>query len=76
MVTLLDQPTVDRISAEAREVHVSRAVLTVIAALLYGCGWLAARTCTLIWLICAWSFTAVRIGWQEGRKTTRQRAPG
>jgi hypothetical protein len=56
---------VDRISAEAREVQFRRAFLTAIAAVLYGIGWLARRTFIVLWLALTWSWSAVRLGWQE-----------
>lgn len=71
MVTLdqlLDGDRVDRITAEARDVHFGRTVLTVVAALLFGAGWLTAKAFGVVWLALAWTFTAVKMGWQEGRK--------
>jgi hypothetical protein len=59
----------DRITVEAREIHFGRTLLTVIAALLYGIGWTLAKTFTVLWFTAAWIATAVKVGWQEGRKT-------
>lgn len=76
MVTLdalLDTQRLDRITAEARQVHFWRTVLTVIAALLFGLGWVVARAFGLLWLVMAWTATAVRLGWQEGRKPRPKR---
>jgi hypothetical protein len=67
-VTTIQLP-VDEITAQAREVHFWRAVLTLVAAVLFGLGWVLAKTFAVAWLAAAWSFTAVRVGWQEGRKT-------
>jgi hypothetical protein len=69
---LLDTDRLDRITAEARKVEFGRTVLTVLAAILFGVGWLTARAFGLSWLSLAWAVTAVRLGWQEGRK----RPPG
>lgn len=56
----------DRINAEAREVRFTRVLLTLLAGMLFGFGWVAARTCTTVWAAAAWSVTAVRVGWREG----------
>lgn len=54
-----------RISAEARQVEFRRGLLLVLAAVLYGIGWTARRVFVLIWRAIAWSWTAIRLGWQE-----------
>ena len=70
MTALTERIPLDGITAQAREVHFWRTVLTVIAALLFGLGWLLAKTFAVLWLAAAWSFTAIRVGWQEGRKAS------
>ncbi|HEU4542571.1 MAG TPA: hypothetical protein VFR23_15700 [Jiangellaceae bacterium] len=65
---LLDAPRVDEITRQAREVRFGRVLLTVIAAVLFGIGWIVAKTFTVLWFALAWSATAVKLGWQEGRK--------
>lgn len=65
---VLERVPVERINREARETHFWRTVLTLVAGLLYGVGWLAAKGFTLLWLVLAWSAVAVRVGWQEGRR--------
>jgi hypothetical protein len=67
-MAILDGAIVERINAEAREVHFGRTVLTLVAAVLFGLGWLTARIFGVIWLALAWSVTAVKVGWTEGRK--------
>lgn len=42
-----------------------RALVTGLAAVLFGVGWLAGR---VVWPALVWSATAVRLGWDEGRK--------
>jgi hypothetical protein len=73
-MTVLDNVPVGRITAQAREVHFWRTVLTIIAGLLFGVGWLAYKTVAVTWLAGAWSAVAVREGWLEARKG--QRAAG
>jgi hypothetical protein len=75
-VTVLDTVPVDRITARAREVHFWRTVLTIIAGLLFGLGWLAYKTVAVAWLAAAWSAVAVREGWLEARKGQLRRAAG
>lgn len=68
-MAVLERVPLDRISVEAREVHFGRAVLTVLAGLLFGIGWLAAKTAAAVWLALAWSATAVKVGWTEARRS-------
>jgi len=70
VANVLDRVPVDRITVEARQVRVGRTVLTMIAAVLYGIGWAAAKLLGSLWLALAWSGTAVKIGWTEARKPT------
>ena len=65
--------TVDigRINAEARDIQPGRVVLTVLAAVLWGIGWTARKTFVVAWLVLAWSWTAVRLGWQEAAPKPR-----
>lgn len=71
MTAVLERVPLDRISAQAREVHFWRTVLTLIAAVLYGLGWTAAKVLGALWLALTWSATAVRVGWQEARTPGR-----
>jgi hypothetical protein len=64
----LNRVPVERITREAREIHFWRTVLTLVAGLLYGVGWVVAKLFTGFWLVLTWCFTAVRLGWQEGRR--------
>jgi hypothetical protein len=66
-VTVLQGVPVDRITTEARQVSFGRTMLTIIAAVLYGAGWLVAKVASVVWLAAAWCATAVKIGWTEGR---------
>lgn len=68
MTAILDRVPVDRITAEARQVHAGRALLLASAAVLYAVGWCAAKTVAVLWLAAAWTFTAVKVGWQDGRR--------
>ena len=63
-VTLLDRIPVDDITAQAREVHFGRVLLTVIAAVFWSIGWVTAKA----FLAVAWCAVAVRQGWREGRQ--------
>lgn len=67
MSTMLDHVDLDRISAEAQEVHIGRMLLTLIGAILYALGWTAGTMLTVLWLVIAWSFMAVKLGWQDAR---------
>lgn len=65
--SLLEQVPVDAITAQARQVRFGRVALTVIAAVLFGIGWLTARLFGALWLALAWTGVAVREGWRAGR---------
>ena len=77
-MTVLDRVPLETINVQARQVEFGRLLLTVIAAALYGLGWLAAKTVTVtgkllgaVWLALAWSAVAVKVGWNEARAGTR-----
>jgi hypothetical protein len=65
--SLLERIPVAEITEQARQAHPGRAALTVVAAVLLGAGWLAARTLNVLWLGAAWMAIAVREGWRDGR---------
>jgi hypothetical protein len=73
VTALTERIPVEEISARAHEVRFGRTVLTVIAAVFFGIGWIIAKA----WLAVAWCAVAVRVGWQEGRSGTAvtQRGP-
>lgn len=68
MTAVLERVPVDRIGAEARDIHPGRTLLTIIAGVLYGLGWLAAKTLAVLWLAAAWSLAAVKVGWADARR--------
>lgn len=63
MATVLERVPVDQITAEARQVNVLQVVLTMIAAVFYGVGWVVGK----FFLVLAWCAVAVRTGWREAR---------
>jgi hypothetical protein len=69
-MAVLDQVPLEDITARARQVEFGRVLLTLIAALLYGVGWLAAKVLGGIWLAFVWSAVAVKVGWTEARKSS------
>lgn len=71
--SLLERIPLDEISVQARQARPGRAALTVIAAVLFGLGWLAAKVLTGLWLALVWSAVAVKVGWQAGRAGTGSR---
>ena len=68
MTAVLDRVPVDRITDEARDVDFWRTVLTVFAAVLYGIGWLAAKTFVVLWRALVWAGVAVKVGWMDACK--------
>ena len=67
MTTLTDRIPVDQITEQAKQVRFWRSVATVIAACLFGLGWVAFKFFAVLWFACAWSGVAVREGWREAR---------
>lgn len=64
---LLDRSDLDEITRQAREVHPARTILTWIASILFGIGWLAYKTVAALWLAGAWMFVATRAGWRKAK---------
>lgn len=75
MTAVLDRVPVESITEQARQVRFWRTVLTVIAGLLFGAGWLTAKGFGVAWLAAAWCAVAVREGWREGRGTAVSHGP-
>lgn len=69
-MTALD---VGRITEQARQVNFTRAFLTALAAVLYAAGWTTRKVFVVLWLVAAWSWTAVRLGWQEAAPKPRSK---
>lgn len=66
-MAVLDRVPVDRITDQARQVHPVRTLLTVLAGVLYGLGWVVAKTFMVVWFAAAWCAVAVKVGFQAGR---------
>ena len=74
-MAFLDDVLTDRITEQARQVDVGRTVLALLAAVMFGVGWCAAKTVTGlvvalrgVLLAIVWVGVAVREGWRAGRK--------
>lgn len=65
---MLDTAALQQITSQAREIHPGRTLLVFIATLLYGLGWVTAKSFTLLFFVVAWACVAVRAGWRDGRK--------
>lgn len=74
-MTVLDRVPLEDINTRARDVAFGRTLLTIIAAVLYGLGWLTAKVLGGIWLALAWSAVAVKVGWTEARAGAGTRGP-
>lgn len=70
MMAVLDRVPLERITAEARAISFVRTLLTMIAGILFGLGWVIAKTVQGVWFVAAWTFAAVRLGWREARGDT------
>lgn len=65
-MSVMQQVPLERINAEARQLDPVRVLLTLLAAPLFALGWLVAKVALVAWIVVAWSWTAARVGWQEG----------
>lgn len=63
-----DDRFVDRVSAQAKDVHVGRALLACIAAVFFAVGWLLGKVVVAV----GWLFAAVRLGWMDAGAPTRR----
>jgi len=68
---LLDRVPVDRITEQARQVKPGRTVLTLIAGVLFGLGWVTAKVFAAIWFAFTWCWAAVGVGWQAAHGPSR-----
>lgn len=66
---------IGRISREASKVQFRRVLLTLIASLLYGFGWVLAKIFVVAWRAAVWSLTAVKLGFQDGLKPKARIGP-
>jgi hypothetical protein len=68
-VTVAADGFVNRVTAEAKDVHVGKLVLVAFAAVFFAVGWVFAK----LFLAVAWTIAAVKVGWLEaggpGRKS-------
>ena len=71
MTALTERIPLDGITAQAEAVKPGRAVLTVVAAVLFGLGWVTARVFAVLWLAAMWSGVAVREGWRASHGPSR-----
>jgi hypothetical protein len=72
VTTLTERIPLDDITAQAHAVRPGRTVLTVIAAVLFGVGWVTARVFAVVWLSVMWSGVAVREGWRASHGPSRK----
>lgn len=66
MAVWADRVPVQEISERARKVSFGRTVLTVLAGLLFGLGWVVARMFRVAWTAAVWCAVAVQVGWRDG----------
>ena len=54
----------DDVRAEARRIDPAKALLTVLFAIPFALGWLAAQTVRACWTVVSWLWAAVVVGWR------------
>lgn len=60
---LLDRVPVDRIQAEARQVHLGMTLLTLLIGIFWAVGWLAGKATLAI----GFAYAAAKVGYQDAR---------
>ena len=55
------------ITTQAREIHPGRTLLTALAAVLFGLGWIVAQVVMAVWFVAVWMFVATREGWRTAK---------
>jgi hypothetical protein len=68
-VTVLEHVPLERINAEAKQVHLGRLLLTLLAGFFYLIGWLVAK----LLLGVVWCCVAVKVGYLEAGGPVRQK---
>lgn len=66
MAKVLDAVPLERIDAEARQVHLGRALLTLLVGLFWLLGWLAGKATLAI----GFAYAAAKVGFTEARNPT------
>lgn len=67
-MAVIDSIPLDRIAGDAREVQLGRLLATWFAAVFFSVGWVASKA----FLAVAFAGVAVKAGWIEARKPSRQ----
>jgi len=68
-VTVLEHVPLERINAEAKQVHLGRLLLTLVAGFFFLIGWLVAK----LLLGVVWCCVAVKVGYLEAGGPVRQK---
>ena len=66
-MTVIDRVPVGDITAEARAVPLGKMLLTLIAAILFGVGWVVAKVFMGAGFVLAWCAAAIKLGWRQAR---------
>jgi hypothetical protein len=61
------RPPVEAITAAAAQVKFSKALLNLAGWLLYSPAWIAAKIFGGLWLVLAWCWQAIAMGWADAR---------
>jgi uncharacterized membrane protein (DUF485 family) len=67
LTSVTERIPLDRIEQRARHARPGRAVLVVIASLLFALGWVTCKAFAVAWLALAWCGSAVAEGWISAR---------
>lgn len=69
-MVIMNQISIERVSAQAREIRFGRTLLTLLATVLYCVGWITAKTWIWLWFALCWSAVAIKVGWTDARSTS------
>ena len=59
----------DDVRAEAKHIDPAKLLLTLLFAIPFVCGWLAAQTVWATWTVISWLWAAVVVGWRTAYGT-------
>lgn len=66
MTAITERIPVDEISRQAHAARPGRVALALVTGILWGFGWLIAKTLGTLFLGLMWVLSAVKVGWMEG----------
>ena len=74
MVTI-DAQALEQIAVKSRDIRFWRTVLTLLAGMLAGIGWITYQVFAVTWRALTWTYAAVKYGWDQARLQNAKKRP-